>query len=114
MDVILLGTGTPMPHPDRAGPAALVKAGGSNILIDCGRAVVMRLAAAGVGPQAIDAELITHMHSDHISDLNVITTHWVMNPVPVPLHVFGPPGIRSVVDATLAILGAGYRVPNSA
>ncbi|KRR23647.1 ribonuclease Z [Bradyrhizobium lablabi] len=117
MDVILLGTGTPMPHPDRAGPATLVKAGGSNILIDCGRAVVMRLAASGVGPQAISAVLITHMHSDHISDLNdVITTHWVMNPGPARLQVFGPPGIRGVVDATLAMLALdiGYRIAHHA
>jgi len=117
MDVTLLGTGTPMPNPNRAGPATLVKAGGCNILIDCGRAVVMRLAAAGVGPQALSAVLITHMHSDHISDLNdVITTHWIMNPAPAALHVFGPSGIRSVVDATLAMLALdiGYRIAHHA
>lgn len=117
MDVILLGTGTPMPNPNRAGPATLVKAGGCNILIDCGRAVVMRLAAAGVGLPAISAVLITHMHSDHISDLNdVITTHWIMNPAPAALRLFGPPGIRAVVDATLAMLAPdiSYRIAHHA
>ncbi|MBS0410635.1 MAG: ribonuclease Z, partial [Proteobacteria bacterium] len=52
MDVVLLGTGSPIPHPERAGPSTLVKAGGANLLIDAGRGVVMRLAGAGVPPPA--------------------------------------------------------------
>src|ERR1700761_7121616 len=83
MDVILLGTGSPIPNPHRAGPATLVRAGGVNLLADCGRGVVMRLAAAGVSPATISAVLLTHMHSDHITDLNdIITTHWVTNQAP--------------------------------
>ena len=105
MDVILLGTGSPIPSPNRAGPATLVKAGGMNLLADCGRGVVMRLAAVGVGPAAISAVLLTHMHSDHITDLNdIITTHWVMNTAPTPLKVFGPKGAKALVEATLAML----------
>ncbi|MDE2362111.1 MAG: MBL fold metallo-hydrolase [Hyphomicrobiales bacterium] len=113
MDVILLGTGTPMPHPHRAGPSALVRAGAANILVDCGRAVVMRLAGAGVPPQALSAILITHMHSDHISDLNdVVTTHWIMNPGPKRLRIYGPPGLRAVIDAMMAMLAPdiSYRI----
>ena len=83
MDVILLGTGSPIPDPRRAGPATLVRAGDATILIDCGRGAVMRLAGAGVMPQMLNAVVITHMHSDHICDLNdVITSHWVMSPIP--------------------------------
>lgn len=105
MDVVLLGTGSPIPNPDRAGPATLVRAGTSNILFDCGRGVVMRLAGAGLAPPAISAIVLTHMHSDHITDLNdVITTHWVMNPSPVPLLIYGPKGCRKLVDATLDML----------
>jgi len=105
MDVILLGTGSPLPSATRAGPATLVKAGGANLLVDCGRGVAMRLAAAGVAPQAISAVLLTHMHSDHICDLNdIITSHWVMSVAPTPLRLFGPKGAKALVDATLAML----------
>jgi ribonuclease Z len=117
MDVILLGTGSPIPSPTRAGPATLVKAGGVNLLADAGRGVVMRLAAAGVGPAAISAVLLTHMHSDHISDLNdVITCHWIMNPGPVPLKVLGPVGAKALVEATLAMLAfdVKYRIDHHA
>ncbi|MBV9665176.1 MAG: MBL fold metallo-hydrolase, partial [Actinobacteria bacterium] len=69
ISVTLLGTGSPLPSPDRAGPSTLVRAGAATLLVDCGRGVVMRLAGAGVMPVALSAVLLTHLHSDHISDL---------------------------------------------
>ena len=39
MDVIILGSGSPMPHPDRAGPATLVQVGSGRYLFECGRGV---------------------------------------------------------------------------
>jgi ribonuclease Z len=67
---------------------------------------VMRLTAAGVLPVGLSAVLLTHLHSDHITDLNdVITTHWVMSQAPTPLRVYGPPGTQAVIDALLAMLG---------
>ena len=113
MDVILLGTGSPLPSPNRAGPATLVRAGAVNLLADAGRGVVMRLAAVGVGPEAGSAVLLTHMHSDHNCDLNdIITSHWVMNTAPTPLKVFGPKGAKALVEATLAMLAfdVKYRI----
>lgn len=117
MDVILLGTGSPLPSADRAGPATLVRTGGANLLVDCGRGVVMRLAGAGVPVPALTAVLLTHMHSDHICDLNdVITCHWVMNPAPATLRVYGPVGVKALVEATLAMLAfdTGYRIAHHA
>jgi ribonuclease Z len=110
MDVVTLGTGSPIPDPNRAGAATLVRAGGVTLLVDCGRAACMRLAAAGVLPPMLDALLLTHLHSDHTTDLNdVITTRWVMSPVERPLPVVGPPGTRGLVDRTLAMLADDVR-----
>jgi len=113
IDVTLLGTGSPLPSPDRAGPATLVRAGGLNFLFDTGRAVNMRLAASGVVPPMLTAILLTHLHSDHITDLNdMITGRWVMSPEPNPLPITGPVGTSGVVDAILAMLepDIGYRL----
>jgi ribonuclease Z len=105
MDVVTLGTGSPIPDPNRGGSAILVRAAGATVLVDCGRAVVMRLAGAGVIPPMLDRVLLTHLHSDHITDLNdVITTRWVMSPVELPLPVTGPPGSARVIERTLAML----------
>jgi len=105
IEVVLLGTGNPLPDRDRAGAATLVRAGGLTLLVDAGRAVCMRLAAAGVLPFMLDAVLVTHLHSDHICDLNdVVTTHWVMNPTPKTLRVFGPPRTAEVMAGMRAML----------
>jgi len=117
MEVTLLGTGSPLPSPDRAGPATLVRAGGANLLFDCGRGVVMRLAAAGLVPAGLSAVLLTHLHSDHITDLNdIVTGHWLMAPEGSPLRVIGPPGTGRVLDAVLEMLALDqdYRIQHHA
>ena len=105
IEITLLGTGSPLVDPDRAGPATLVRAGGTTLLFDCGRGVLMRAAAVGVQANALTALVLTHLHSDHITDLNdVITSRWVTTFAPTPLRVIGPPGTASVVDGLLASL----------
>ena len=93
IEVTLLGTGSPIPDPNRAGPSTLVRAGGQVLLVDCGRGVVQRAAAVGVGAAGLSALLLTHLHSDHIAELgDVLITSWVTNfaPDPAPLPIIGP------------------------
>ncbi|OBJ87637.1 ribonuclease Z [Mycobacterium asiaticum] len=119
MEVTLLGTGSPIPDPNRAGPSTLVRAGSQVFLVDCGRGVLQRAAAVGVGAANLSALLLTHLHSDHIADLgDVLITAWVSNftPVPQPLQIIGPPGTAEVVEATLKAFGhdIGYRIAHHA
>lgn len=117
MDITLTGTGSPMVDPNRAGPSTLVKTGGQAFLVDCGRGVLMRAAAAGVPAANLTALLLTHLHSDHITDLSdIITTRWVTTVGPNPLPIIGPPGTKAVVEATLAALAPdiSYRIAHHA
>jgi ribonuclease Z len=83
----------------------LVRAGGKTLLVDCGRGVLQRAAAVGTGAGQLDAVLLTHLHSDHITDLNdVITSRWVLSFAPSPLRIVGPPRTAEVVDGLLASL----------
>ena len=103
MDVVILGSGSPLPDPDRAGPATLVEHSGGSTLVDCGRGVVMRLAGAGTLPLLLGQQLLTHLHSDHVWAFNdVLTTRWVMQQAPAPLPVVGPVGTAAFVERTLA------------
>jgi ribonuclease Z len=118
IELTLLGTGSPAPDPNRAGPATLVRAGQQTFLVDCGRGVLQRLAAVGVGPSGLTALLLTHLHSDHIADLgDLIISGWITNfGTPKPLVIIGPPGTKTVVDATLVAFGSdiGYRIAHHA
>jgi ribonuclease Z len=113
MQVIILGSGSPLPDPDRAGPSTLVRTGVGDLLFDCGRGVLMRAAAAGSGAPAIRALFLTHLHSDHITDLNdIVTMRWALSFAPHPLPVYGPPGTTALLQATEAMLepDIGYRL----
>jgi ribonuclease Z len=119
IEITLLGTGSPIPDPNRAGPSTLVRAGGQVFLVDCGRGVLQRAAAVGVGAAGLSALLLTHLHSDHIGDLgDLLITRWISTfaPEPVPLPIIGPPGTAETVEATLQAFGRdiGYRIAHHA
>ncbi|CAM5387486.1 MBL fold metallo-hydrolase [Alcaligenes phenolicus] len=102
MKVTLLGTGTPAPYADRAGPATLVQAGGETLLFDTGRGVATRLFQKGVAPNSITAHFFTHLHSDHTVGLpDLWLTGWFGRPWPgrtVPLQIYGPKGTKTMMD----------------
>lgn len=105
MKITLLGTGSPLPSATCAGPSTLVQAGGQNIVVDAGRGVIMRLVGAMCPPPFISAVILTHLHSDHICDLNdIITTRWISSPAATPLPIYGPKGTQKMIDGLLAML----------
>src|SRR5688500_586688 len=100
--VTLLGTGTPIPRPDRFGPSTLIEAGDQKLLIDAGRGAAIRLYQLGVPIGRIDALLLTHFHSDHTSGIaDVWLTGWLESHFgtrKTPFRVIGPVGARPLMD----------------
>ena len=103
--VVILGTGTPNPDPERSGPAVAVVVGDQAYIVDAGTGVVRRAAAAAqmhgidaLGAEALNRVFITHLHSDHTIGLpDLILSPWVLDR-PDPLQVVGPPGTREMVE----------------
>jgi len=110
--LVLLGTGTPQPDPDRSGPATAVVVNGSAYLVDFGPGVIRRAAAAmldkGVSeldPVNIRTVFVTHLHSDHTAGYpDLILTPWTMGRS-TPLEVYGPSGLRKMTEHILAAYG---------
>jgi len=98
MRVTLLGTGSPEPTIDRFGPAVLVEAGGIYLLFDAGRGVVQRLYQLEVPLSEVNTLFLTHLHSDHVIDVNdVWQTGWMWQRA-TPLSVYGPQGTQVLTD----------------
>ena len=100
--IILLGTGTPYPDPNAAGPATAVVVGKRVFLFDAGAGVMRRMNAAGLPISGPEAVFITHLHSDHtLGYADLILTSWIMRRVS-PLPAYGPHGLRSMTAHLLA------------
>lgn len=106
--VVFLGTGTPLPDPDRAGPSTAVVVNGSAYLFDTGTGVVRRaMAAARNGIPALNSvnlktAFLTHLHSDHTLGLpDLMLTPWVMGRQE-PLELYGPVGTAAMAEGIQA------------
>ena len=100
--VTLLGTGVPIPSPERFGPSTLVEAGDQKFLIDAGRGATIRLYQLKIPIGRIDVQLLTHYHSDHISCLpDVWLTGWLESHFgtrKTPYKVIGPTGAKRLME----------------
>ncbi|MFH1679160.1 MAG: MBL fold metallo-hydrolase [Candidatus Eisenbacteria bacterium] len=97
----VLGSGTHYASARRGSPGHLVEAGGRHFLFDCGAGTFHSLAKAGSAPERIAACFLTHVPSDHVSDLVPLLFH-IRNHVKTSgeektLRLFGPPGFASFV-----------------
>jgi ribonuclease Z len=102
--VVLLGTGTPVPDPDRSGPCVAIVTDGQAYLVDMGPGVVRRAEAARrkgltpLSPRLLDRVFVTHLHSDHTAGFpDLWLSPWVIGRN-TALQVYGPPGIRSMSE----------------
>src|SRR5215204_2266888 len=105
--IVLLGTGTPSPDPDRSGPATAIVVNGTPYLIDFGPGVVRRVAAAsqkgvqGLSVVNLRVAFLTHLHSDHTAGYpDLILTPWAVGRNQ-PLEVYGPKGLKHMTDHVL-------------
>ena len=112
LHVILCGTGSPLPDPDRAAACTAVIAGGRFFLIDVGSGSWENVQLWRLPRAALGAVFLTHFHSDHIGDLGeTITQSWLAGRAQ-SLDVYGPPGVEQVVAGFQQAYGldSNYRI----
>ena len=103
-DVIVLGTGTPTPEAGRAGAGIAVVVNGASYLFDAGSGTHFRAIEAmekyglpELNPQTINYLFITHLHSDHIHDIdNFVMARWWGRAQ--RMNVYGPEGLDGIID----------------
>ncbi|MFG6137857.1 MBL fold metallo-hydrolase [Halomonas sp. B23F22_10] len=109
-EVVMLGTGTPVPNGDRAGAGVAVIHDGEAYVFDVGAGVVERTTQAAerhgieaLSPINIDHLFLTHLHSDHVLDYpELLATYWWRRSD--PLQVVGPQGTQAMSDGIYTML----------
>lgn len=110
LTVAFCGTGSPLPDPSRAQSCTAVIAGDRVFIVDSGAGSARNLVLMGVRGRQVEALLLTHFHSDHISDAYALALQrWVDSGQTTPLTVYGPAG----VDAVMSGFSAAYALDGS-
>lgn len=71
MKLTVLGNNGPFPSAGGACSGYLITEGDKNILIDCGNGVLANLQRF-IPIEELDAIILTHLHSDHMSDMMIL------------------------------------------
>ena len=102
VEIVFLGTGTPVPNSDRQGPSLAIIANGKAYLVDAGSGVVRQANSAfqrgipALRPTDLDIAFLTHLHSDHTLGLpDLIFTPWIAERT-TPLKLYGPTGTKDM------------------
>lgn len=105
--LIILGSGTPNPDPERYGSGYAVVVNDEAYIVDFGPGIVRRISAmsptwGGEFPsmelENINTAFLTHIHSDHSGALaDLILTPWIMGR-DEPLNLYGPEGLKAMSE----------------
>jgi ribonuclease BN (tRNA processing enzyme) len=102
MKLIVLGSGTSVPHPLRSSSGYWIETESGSLLLDCGASAIHRMAQERLDWVNLDAVWISHFHLDHVGGLapylfgtrNASETRERKK----PLRVYGPKGLKKLVE----------------
>ena len=103
MKLVILGSGTSVPHARRASAAFWLETESGSILLDMGSDAAHRMAQEGLQWHNLDAIWISHFHLDHIGGLapSLFGLKWAPQTRyrHKPLRIYGATGLRKLFDA---------------
>ncbi|MFN0139274.1 MAG: MBL fold metallo-hydrolase [Pyrinomonadaceae bacterium] len=102
MKLVVLGSGSTVPHARRTSSAYWLETSGGNILLDAAATAPSRAAACGVDWPNLDAIWISHFHMDHCGGLGPLLAGFKHAPElrsrTKSLRIFGPRGLRDLLE----------------
>ena len=102
MKLTILGSGTSVPHPERASPAHWLETPNGTILLDISADASHRMAEEALDWTNLDAIWISHFHLDHMGGLApfLFGVKWAPQTQSrtKPLRIFGHEGLRNIIE----------------
>jgi ribonuclease BN (tRNA processing enzyme) len=103
MRLIVLGSGTSVPHAQRSSSAYWLETGGGSLLLDISPSALHRMAEENCDWTNLDSIWASHFHLDHIGGLAPFLFGTKHAPETrnrtKPLNIFGPEGLKRLIDA---------------
>lgn len=103
MQLVVLGSGTSVPHPKRASAAFWLETDGGSMLLDCSADAMHRMAQENLDWGNLDAIWISHLHLDHCGGLASLLFAMKHSPQTVgrnkPLRIFSCSGVERLLKA---------------
>jgi len=103
MQLVVLGSGTSVPHPQRAASAHWLDTEAGSLLLDASAACIHRMAQEKLDWTGLDAIWISHFHLDHVGGLAPFlfgTKHSAQTQGRrKPLTIYGGYGLRKLFSA---------------
>jgi ribonuclease BN (tRNA processing enzyme) len=107
MKLIVLGSGTAVPHPRRSASGYWLETESGSLLLDCSASAIHRMAQENLDWANLDAVWISHFHLDHVGGLAPflfgIRNASEMRERKKPLKIFGAKGLERLVKAFDAV-----------
>jgi ribonuclease BN (tRNA processing enzyme) len=101
MRLVVLGSGTSVPHPQRSSSAHWLEAGGGTVLLDASASAIHRMAEENLDWVNLDAIWISHFHLDHVGGLAPFlfgTKHAPQTQTRrKPLNIYGGRGLEKLL-----------------
>ena len=103
MKLVILGSGTSVPHADRASAAHWLETSAGTVLLDVSADAAHRMAQETLDWPNLDAIWVSHFHLDHLGGLPAFLfgSKWAPQTQSrtKPLRIFGGAGLRRIIEA---------------
>ena len=113
MELTFLGTSAGVPTKERNLSALALQSENHSgwMLFDCGEATQHRILQSSLSLARLERIFITHLHGDHVFGIFGLLASRGMLGVDSPLELYGPPGLRELIETPLRLSGLHLPFP---